>query len=632
MKIKNWLTTRFVSLVSVFSLMLLCLSFSVGTVAEEVQDKIAADLLQRMEESSESTKIPVTIWVNDIEYEDATITAQANAAVGILKNTAAATTKTLITGESSSTLLCSGDDPAKLNDTQLFIEAKRKIFSDLYTSSNAQVTKTLVGADRTIDSEQVTWVAEYSPIVKMNLTKSQILALAEKTTVDAIYLDDYEIIYPDWEESDEAMVASEETRTPSPYTVWQNATNATFVKSMGYDGTGVKVGVVDGGSMVYSALVAQGYAAPFATLYSEGRLIADTNASSAVLWHAAYCASVIAATDGAIPGIAPGVTLYSTSGNGRTGQSEGAIEWAIGQGCRIVSISMAYPGNNEYDQMSRWLDHIAIQHDVTVVKAAGNDGSTGIPGGGMSYNSIVVGASDDKNTVSRIDDERKSDSSYYAGSALAMKPDIMAPATDIIIPGNYVTGQTSLATPQVAAITALLYQMRPSLESNQAATKAILLAGISPCGVLSGTSVAGSTTTAMLAQTGAGLVDAQAMRYVAVNNRYVGATLASGTKTYTKDFTVSSSDTLTRVCLTWLKDNRISGSHITGTTTELDCARLNLTVLAPDGTTYRSYRLKGNVQLISFVPPTTGTYRITVERATTLSGTSDNVYFGLAWY
>lgn len=178
---------------------------------------------------------------------------------------------------------------------------------------------------------------------------------------------------------------------------------------------------------------------------------------------------------------------------------------------------------------------------------------------------------------------------------------------------------------------ALMYQMRPSLESNQAITKAILLAGISPCGGLSGTSVAGGTTTAMLTQSGAGLVDAKAMRYVTQNSRFAGGTLQAG-DSYRKTFTVSSSDTLTRVALTWLKNNRITGSHTSDVTvSDADCATLYLKVTSPSGVVYRSQCNRGNVQLISFDPTETGTYTIdvTVQEA---SADESNIYYGLAWY
>lgn len=212
-----------------------------------------------------------------------------------------------------------------------------------------------------------------------------------------------------------------------------------------------------------------------------------------------------------------------------------------------------------------------------------------------------------------------------------MKPDLVAPGDNIQTPvGN--SGGTSLSCPQVAGITALLYQARPSLESNQALTKSILLAGISPCGALMGSSQAGGSYTAMLPKTGAGMVDAKAAKYIADDNRYVGVIMGNNMSTYTKTFTVTSSDTLTRVCLAWLKNNRISGNHATPVTpSNPDCAVLLLKVTAPNGTVYQSTREGGNVQLISFVPPVTGTYTIQVTKKSAPSS-EPNVYFGLSWY
>lgn len=611
------------------ALTMLCFSFPLTITAEVAQAKISPDLLQRMNETVRAETFPVIVWINDIQYDEQTVAAQANTAVSIIKDSNATVGADRSGTEDVSALLCSGDDPANLNDTQLYIEAKRKIVSDMYVESNAAIKRELLAADKTIDSNQVAWVSEYSPVIKMSLSKSQIVALSKNSAVEGIYLDDYEPVYD--EDSFESVTALENGNSRSEYNIWQETINVPYVRNLGYDGTGVKVGLVDSGVVRYEDLPA-GRKSVLQTLYSEGRLIDDPDAPTGEYDHAYAGALVIAATDGTVPGIAPGVTLYSSSGRNRANGYFGAIEWAVSKGCRIISFAISFEGAyNSYDVYSKWIDHIAIQHDVTVVKSAGNEGGTGTPMGGMSYNAIVVGASDDKNTTNRRDDVRRTDSSYYTGSVLAIKPDIMAPGEGIAVSGGYFY-QTSAATPQVAAITALMYQMRPALESNQAITKAILLAGISPCGGLSGTSVAGGTTTAMLAQSGAGVVDAKAMRYVTQNNRFVGGTLHAG-GSYRKTFTVSSSDTLTRVALTWLKNNRVTGSHTADSpnVSDADCAMLYLKVTSPSGVVYRSQCNRGNVQLISFDPTETGTYTIdvTVQEA---SADESNIYYGLAWY
>lgn len=524
----------------------------------------------------------------------------------------------------SSELISSGGDTSKLSENQLFIEAKRKIYENMYTDANALSAKTILNCNKTIDESQILWISKYAPLIKMSLTKLQIADLSKCSSVEYIYLDEHEMIA-----TDVSAMSSSGTTSAS---TWQQTTNVTYVKSHGYNGAGVKVGLYDVGVLRYNDLE-QAHKNVFVTLNSSGRLIADPYAPTGDPSHAAYCGSIIAATNGSVPGIAPGITLYSTTGGDRVGQFEGAMEWLISQGVRIISMSVGWSSHNAYEYISRWLDHVAIQHDVTTIISAGNDGVNGITGGAMSYNSITVGSNDDMNTVSRTDDVHASFSSYCndPSKSFPMKPDLVAPGDSIQTPvGN--NGGTSLSCPQVAGITALLYQARPSLESNQALTKSILLAGISPCGALMGSSQAGGSYTAMLPKTGAGMVDAKAVKYIADGNRYVGVTMGNNMSTYTKTFTVTSSDTLTRVCFAWLKNNRISGNHTTSVTpSNPDRAVLLLKVTAPNGTVYQSTREGGNVQLISFVPPVTGTYTIQVTKKSAPSS-EPNVYFGLSWY
>lgn len=603
---------------------------------KQEDNKISTDLLQQMNQSDNDSTIPVVVWFNDIEYSEESISAQANSTLETIKSAKVDTPETSAKIDDFSSLLSSGDNPTKLNDTQIMIEAKRKILSSLYIQANFEKIETLLSQNSTINETQVKWISQFSPIAQMNLTKEQILEISTNNIVEEMCFDT-----PTTSTTSDNLIKSDDPNTvTTSYKIWQKSTNITYVKSLGYDGSGVKVGLCDGGKLDYPNLNANKRKI-FATLYQEGRLIADPNAYVNDPDHAISCGGIIAATNGTVPGIAPGATLYSTAGHNRTGGDYGAIEWLISRGCRIISISGVGAYSNTYGSYSKWIDHIAIQHDVTVVFSSGNGSSAGIGDGAMSYNAITVGSSDDRNTSSRTDDIYASFSSYYNGSSttLPIKPDLVAPGATIQIPGTtssgatsgITSGGTSVSCPIVAGVIALMYEMRPSLESNQALTKAILLAGISPCGTLTKKSTAGSTATAMELKTGAGLVDAKAMRYVAENSRFASGTMGSGVTTYKKTFTVSSSDTYTRVCLAWLKNNRISGTHTSSAPSTPACAVLYLKVVAPDGTVYQSKRSGGNVQLIAFEPTTTGTYTITVTKSSAPSS-EPNVYFGLAWY
>ncbi len=168
-------------------------------------------------------------------------------------------------------------------------------------------------------------------------------------------------------------------------------------------------------------------------------------------------------------------------------------------GIDIISLSWGITsheagGSDGNDMHSRILD-AATEAGVVVSVAAGNDGpdNDGFSGMGSSSLSITVGATDDINTVDRVDDTVASYSSRGPrrdngdGNPLnELKPDISAPGTNIIqsegcvtsggcnnnIPGqdasdNTYTGRgsgTSYATPAISGIVALMLEANPQMD------------------------------------------------------------------------------------------------------------------------------------------------------------------------
>ena len=94
---------------------------------------------------------------------------------------------------------------------------------------------------------------------------------------------------------------------------------------------------------------------------------------------------------------------------------------------------------------------------------------------------------------------------------------------------------------------------------------------------------------------------------------------------------VTSSDTLMRISLAFLKNNRMSTSDHTVLPTQYTLPNLNLEIYSPSGVLVTSSTTtKNNVEIAEFTPTEYGTYTIKVVNASPSSNTG-TIYFGLAW-
>ena len=100
---------------------------------------------------------------------------------------------------------------------------------------------------------------------------------------------------------------------------------------------------------------------------------------------------------------------------------------------------------------------------------------------------------------------------------------------------------------------------------------------------------------------------------------------------YTQTFYIdSSSNSLTRIALFWLKRNSLSGTHSSATPTGDAFSNLNLQVLGTNGNVVASSTTQyANFEIVQFVPTVTGNYTIKVVRA---SGSASKENIGLAIY
>ena len=206
--------------------------------------------------------------------------------------------------------------------------------------------------------------------------------------------------------------------------------------------------------------------------------------------HGTHVAGIAAGTglasNGAFKGVAPGALLMnikvvSREGFGLTSWIIAGIEEAVDKGADVINLSLGGGLNGDGDDpLSRAVDW-AVKQDVVVVVAAGNDGpnysTLGSPA--VSTLAITVGAVDK-------DVELAEFSSRGPTGDVRVKPDVLAPGVDIIAPlareslleqllgdiriegdgGDYIPlSGTSMSTPHVAGVAALLKQVRPELNA-----------------------------------------------------------------------------------------------------------------------------------------------------------------------
>ncbi|MGD2250741.1 MAG: S8 family serine peptidase, partial [Candidatus Methanofastidiosia archaeon] len=238
--------------------------------------------------------------------------------------------------------------------------------------------------------------------------------------------------------------------------------NADDVWSMGYDGTGISICVIDTGIDAGHCDFPSGKIVAWADYVNGQSSPYDDHG------HGTHCSSIAAGEDSP-KGVAPGASLMGakvcTSG-GQCSDSDiiSGIDFGVAQGADVESLSLGGPGGDGTSataQECNW----AVDQGVAVVVAAGNDGSScctvGTPGDATKVNTV---AASDKS------DGLASFSSRGPTTDGRTKPDITAPGVSIYAADSGTscsdTGMsgTSMATPHIAGVSALM------LDANGSAT------------------------------------------------------------------------------------------------------------------------------------------------------------------
>ncbi|MBV1936875.1 S8 family serine peptidase [Streptomyces sp. BV286] len=247
----------------------------------------------------------------------------------------------------------------------------------------------------------------------------------------------------------------------------------------GYDGTGIKIAVLDSGIDTTHPDLA-------------GKVVAEKNFSDSPgtgdgQGHGTHVASTAAGTGAASPagsggtykGVAPGAKIL----NGRVLNDEGSgsdsgviagMEWAVAEGADVVNLSLGDTDGPGIDPMEEAVNRLSAETDTLFVVAAGNDGEFGertVASPGSAEAALTVGAVD---KADRLADFSSRGPRVGDGG---VKPDLTAPGAAITAaaaagsvfegeypsdtPGYLTLDGTSMATPHVAGAAAVLAQQHP---------------------------------------------------------------------------------------------------------------------------------------------------------------------------
>ncbi|MCB8906845.1 MULTISPECIES: S8 family serine peptidase [unclassified Streptomyces] len=278
----------------------------------------------------------------------------------------------------------------------------------------------------------------------------------------------------------QGFTAAPAARTAAPAKVWLDGrVKAAMAESnaqigtpkaweAGLTGKGVKVAVLDtGADLAHPDLAGR---VTESKSFIAGQEVADRNG------HGTHVASTVggsgAGSDGKEKGVAPGATLavgkvLSDEGSGSESEIIAGMEWAAKDiDAKIVSMSLgSREASDGTDPMAQAVNTLTAETGALFVIAAGNSGAPGSIGSpGAADSALTIGAVDSADEAAYF----TSQGPRYGDQAL--KPDLSAPGVGILAArSQLVSGSglytsmsgTSMATPHVAGVAALLAERHP---------------------------------------------------------------------------------------------------------------------------------------------------------------------------
>ncbi|MDR7548306.1 MAG: S8 family serine peptidase, partial [Armatimonadota bacterium] len=257
------------------------------------------------------------------------------------------------------------------------------------------------------------------------------------------------------------------------------AINVPAVWEEGLTGRGVLVGHLDTGVDAAHPTL-RGAVRAFAEFDRLGRQVRPAPRPHDTDDHGTHTAATIAGREvrGRAVGVAPGAELACAiviEGGDVVARVLGGMDWAVGQGVRVLSMSLGFRG---WWEDFRPLVRLLRARNVLPVFAVGNEGPGTSRSPGNYPEALSVGAADRPGRVADF-----SSSQRFRRRFDPVVPDLVAPGMDVISArpggGYQAMDGTSMATPHVAGLAALLWEAKPEATETQI-ERAILRSCILP--------------------------------------------------------------------------------------------------------------------------------------------------------
>ena len=570
---------------------------------EDYLSKIDDELLQKLKNDEEGN-FNVSVWFNDISENNVNNEINKEVETFIDKNTSTLAFRDATIAET-------------LQNDNFNRSIRNKVYKKLYSKNNSDMVGRFK-SNISLEDENVLFSSSYTPNVTMKLNASEIYTLAQDVSVDCIYL----ATTP----NKNVFSSSSSSTTVDVETAFDAIGISSVRDDFSLTGSSIKIGLIDSTKVNRSLSV-------LANL--GNKLVIDPLSNNNLYAHASKIAAIMVGkkeTNGVIDylGAVPDATLYSTTTTDNNSNDDDTDEWKermeglVDSGVNVINISDALVSERytSYNDVSRWVDHIAYQHNISVVAAVGyttetDEGSLDISPLAFCKNIIIVGA------VSISDNGDSYSYDEYPGSAYSTSgvyyPQIVAPGNIGTITGfpSYPLSGNSFSAPLVASAIAQIMEKDNDLKDNPVAVRSIVMACSSSI-----ESNVGTTTDddfAIDRKYGAGLLNAitMCMFFDTDDPEYDYNVFGNGElNEVSYNMRLYMRSCVAKISLNWDIPVSMYNGHVNGTMASGSNSFLSLKVVAPDFTVYESFDVSGTTQMlyISALDGPLGEYEITIQR------------------